>query len=458
MRSHVVSPPPWAPTHGPMEVAGRVTKTPWGEASELRSRRLPPGPSQPRQKANANQRERLLAATVSVVAEKGYEPMRVADIVAVSGVSRSAFYKHFDNKQDCFLATLDAITSLAVPQLFESFENTPGTWRERLEEMLRALVRLLVAQPAAARVVWVEGYAAGPEAVERIEQFDDKVEDYVIAALGESPEHAGLPREVVRAVCGGLRKIANTRVREGRERELFDLIPELVEWSLSYHTPQERLRRPRKPPPDLIDPPSPPSDARDRILAAVTDIVAEGGYPTMKITDIASRAAVSLTTFYADFEGKQDAFVAAIERGQQRVFEAAQPVYRAAEDWPHAVAYALHAFFAAFYYDPAMGHLGGVGAYEGGRPAMKSRDDSIMAFYAFLDEGYKRAPDVPRVVPEAVGASIYALMTHQVRHRGAERLYEIAPTAAFMALAPFIGSDEAATIANDRPKGPTTKN
>jgi AcrR family transcriptional regulator len=303
-------------------------------------------------------------------------------------------------------------------------------------------------------VVWVEGYAAGPEAVRHIEQFDVQVEDFVLDLLSESPDHVGLPRDVVRAICGGLRKMVNTRIREGREKELFGLTDDLVEWAIGYHTPSERLRRPRKPPPDLVDAPPEPADARERILAAVTEIVAEGGYPTMKITEIARRAGVSLTTFYDDFNSKQDAFVAAIRRGLLRTYEAPVPAFRAASDWPHAVASALHAFFAVFALDPGLGHLGGVGAYEGGRPAMESRDESIMAFYGFLDGGFELAPDTPRIVPEAVGASIYALMTHQVRHRGAHRLYEIAPIASFMALAPFIGSDEAVAVANERPQVP----
>lgn len=430
-----------------------MTKTPWGRADRLRAKRLRPGPRSQPEEASANQRRRLHAATVSVVSEVGYERMRVADLIELSGVSRSAFYKHFDNKHDCFLATLDAIIGLATPMVVESYRNATGPLEQRLAGMLGTLVASVADQPAAARTVWVEGYAAGPGAVERIERLDEQIEDVVYEAFDGSPAHAGMPRDVIRAICGGLRKLVNTRVREGREQELLDLVPELVAWAVAYRAPREPLRRPRRPPRGLVPEPPAPADARDRALAAVTDIVAEGGYPTMRVTEIARRAGISLSTFYDDFSGKEDAFVAAIDRGQQRIFRAVLPVYSAAADWPHAVAWGLHAFFAAFAAEPAMGHLGGVGAYEGGRPAMASRDSGIAAFYAFLEPGYRLAPDMPEIAPEAIGASIYALMTHQVRHRGADRLYELAPIATYMALAPFVGDAAATEIANERPAG-----
>jgi AcrR family transcriptional regulator len=186
----------------------------------------------------------------------------------------------------------------------------------------------------------------------------------------------------------------------------------------------------------------------------VTDIVAEGGYPTMKITEIARRAAVSLTTFYEHFDGKEDAFVAAIARWRDSTLEAVLPAYQAAETWPHAVASALHALFGFFTLNQSIGRLGGVVAYEGGEQALAVRDDSIAAFHVFLEEGYRLHPSTPAIYAEAIGSSIYALFTRQLRYRGADRLYQVAPTAAFMALAPFVGSDQAAVAANTRPALP----
>jgi hypothetical protein len=76
---------------------GATVGTPWGQASELRKRKLHPGSGTPRSDVIRNQRERLFGATVAVVSEKGYEATTVADVIELSGVSRSDFYKHFAN-------------------------------------------------------------------------------------------------------------------------------------------------------------------------------------------------------------------------------------------------------------------------------------------------------------------------------------------------------------------------
>jgi len=427
-----------------------MTNTPWGEADTLRSKQLPPGPGMARARVERSQRHRLLAATVAVVAEKGYEATRVADLLEVSGVSRNAFYKLYRSKHDCFLATVDAIVEMAGPAVLDVYDQTPGAWDVRLAAMLDALAATIVAQPAMARIGWIEVYAAGPEAIERIEQIDVRVEKIVRSALDESREYARMPPDIVRAVIGGVRKLIHTRLRQGRESELPAMMPEAFRWMLSYRTPPERLWRPRKPRVGLAPKPDPRPDARERILAAVTEIVAEKSYSAMAITEIATRAAVSLTTFYGCFAGKEEAFAAAIERGRRRTLGLAAAAYAEAEDWPQAVAAGTHALIALFTLDTGIARLGGVAAYEGGRSALESPDEGLAAAQAFLQEGYRLYPETPEIAAEAVGATFYALVGHQIRRRGADRLYETAPTAVYLTLAPFIGSDAAAAMANER--------
>jgi AcrR family transcriptional regulator len=425
-----------------------MTATPWGDADRLRSRKLSPGPGKDQEQVLANQRERLFAATVAVVAERGYEATRVEDILVMAAVSRNTFYRHFANKRACFLATLDAIEGLCTTAVRGLVEQASGPWDARLAAMLDLLATSIVDQPAMARVAWVEVYAAGPEAVAIIERFDRAVEDVVCRMLQESPERAGLPRDVVRAVSGSLRKIVHTRVREGRTDELPKLMPQLFEWMKSYHTPPEPLRRPQRVPAELAARRPEPDDARDRIIGAVMDLVAEKGYPEMAITEIAALAGVSLTTFYRLFDGKEAAFLATLEAAQQQVFEATVPYFNAGDDWPAAVSAAGHALVAFLATHPAIAQLGGVGVWATSPAGFELRARGMALFGTFLDQGYRLNPDVNPVASEAIGAAVDALLFECLHHEGAERLYELTPTGLFIALTPFVGAERACELAN----------
>src|ERR1700755_751661 len=107
----------------PGYLAPTMTKTPWGDAATLRERKLRPGRGTPREEAERNQRERLFAAMVATVAQKEYEATTVADLVKLSGVSRSAFYRHFDDKQACFLAAIEAMVEPALATLAVDPDN-----------------------------------------------------------------------------------------------------------------------------------------------------------------------------------------------------------------------------------------------------------------------------------------------------------------------------------------------
>lgn len=429
-----------------------MTVTPWGDASRLRSRKLSPGPGKGRRAVRQSQRERLYAATVAVVAERGYEATRVEDILVVAGVSRNAFYRHFSNKRECFIATLEGITGFAKPTVLAVFEQATGSWDRRLAAMLDASAAALVAQPATARVGWVEVYAGGPEAVAVIERLDRSVEDIVCRALEDSPERAGMPREIVRAVTGGVRKIIHRRVREEQIDELPALMPELFAWMQSYHTPPEPLRRPRHIPVELIPPRPEPQDARDRILAAVVELVAEKGYAETPITEIAARAAVSLTTLYAHFDGKEEAFLATLADAERRLFKATVAQASKAPDWATSVSTGLCAFFAFLATDPMTAQLGGLRVWATGAAGLDLRAQGLSRFSLLLGEGFRQFPDTNPVAAEAIGATLDALLYSSLRHEGAERLYEVAPLATFITLAPFLGTTRACELANSAPE------
>lgn len=426
-----------------------LSTTPWGPAEELRTRQLRPGPGNSPRAVERNQRERLYGATVATVAEHGYESTRVADILAVAGVSRNAFYRYFDNKLECFLATLDALAGLAAGPLAGLYGDDHHRTREdRLRAVFEGLAQMAIDQPAGARVWLIEVYAAGPEAVDRVERIVDRLEAFATKTLGETRDRPGMPPEGIRAVLGALRQIAQTRLRHDREDELPQLAPDLVDWAVGYGSPPAPLLRPRKPPP-LPSPTPDPNEQRRRILAAVTDLMAGRGYQEMTITEICQCAAVSLTTFYNHFGSKQAAFMAAVDEAERQVVEVTLPVYLRAPDWPHAARDVIHAFFAFNAIHPELSQLGGLRIFSGGAQGLDRHETATSRFGAVLRAGYREHPDVSPIVGEAVGGSLAALVYQHIRRRGPESLYEMAGIASFLALAPFVGAEAACELANE---------
>jgi AcrR family transcriptional regulator len=427
-----------------------MVRTPWGDASTLRDRKLQPGRRLPAEEVARNQRERLFAALVAVVAEKGYEATRVEDLLELSGVSRSAFYAHFKDKEECLVAALKAFVGPTVGGIFDGDGPPPDELRAR--EAFDAFIRLIVEQAAAARMCLVEIYAAGPRAIEEIDRTTDGVQAFVSATLEQVPGREGMPPEIVRAVIGGVRKVIHTRLYRGDEEELLELVGPMWDWIAVYAPPPQPLRRPRNRAPQNGGPPA-GYDAADRILRALAAVVAEKGYPATTIGDIAAKASISLSTFYANFADKEEAMLAAVDSGSAQMLATTLPAFRRAPDWPHAVRGAFGAMFSFCAAEPEYTTLGAVDVYAAGKRALEQRDHVMESMEALLVSGYERKPDASPIAAEAIGGAIYSMIYDQIKRGGAESMQEIAPLATYVTLAPFVGAAEACTIANGDGRG-----
>jgi AcrR family transcriptional regulator len=421
-------------------------RTPWGDAEALRSRKLQPGAGASREEVVRSQRERLFAAMVAVSAERGYEATTVADLIALSGVSRADFYKHFTDKEACFIATLAETLGLAMRFVTLRYDGQGSA--------LRSFVELIVEQPAAARLCFVEAYGAG-EALEAMDGAVAAVEALYEQAFAARRGETEMPPELVRAIVGGLRRVIYSRLRRGDEGELGGLAQKLWDWSFSYEAPPEplRVRRVRVGVAGRYQ----PDDPAERIIRASTEAVAEKGNTTATIDEIVARARVSRSTFYEHFEGKEEAMAAALDAGAAQLFGAILPAYRRAKDWPLAVRSVLEAMFAFFAAEPAFARLGTVEVHAAGAGALERRDRTIEALEHFLEPGFERSPKTPRLAAEAIGGAIYALVHEHVRREGPESLPGLAPMATYIALAPFLGAEEACEVANGggRVRSPT---
>jgi AcrR family transcriptional regulator len=425
---------------------GGLGPTPWGDASALRERRLYPGGRTPSAEVVRNQRERLFAGIVAVAAAKGYEATTVADVLDVSGVSRSAFYRHFAGKSECLLAAVSELLEPAV----EAIDRTDGPGGgPAAKELFEAFFRLLRSQPAAARVCFVELHAVG--------EPGEAIGDQGVAALAAAVERSvaaapgvdGPDPTVTRALIGGLRKLIHTRLIRGEEAELPDLAPGLWQWVEAVVPPPATLdvpRRQRTPPGPAFEGYTP----TERIARAVASVVADRGYQETSTDAIAARASISLSTFYAHFSNKHDAVLGALEMGGAQITALAAPAARRAGDWPSGVRMLYEAICAYFAAEPAMARLMLVGVYGAGSRACGRRDRVIDSLAAMLAPGPAENPDAPAISIEAIGATVYALMREQLRRGGPESIASVVPLATYVTLVGFIGPERAVAVANGR--------
>jgi AcrR family transcriptional regulator len=424
-----------------------MVRTPWGDAAHLRDKKLRPGRGTPRKEAERNQRERLFAAMVATVAEKGYEATTVADLVQLSGVSRSAFYRHYDDKQACFLAAVEAMVEPALRRI-GSDESAPAGM-ERARQAFASLIELIVAQPAAAKMCIVEVYAAGPEGAALIDRSMEQATALAARLLEQVPERQGLPIELVRALVGGIQKTIHKRLYRGQEEELMELVPQLWDWLFSYPVPPGPLRATRRrvikavPFAERQAQSNPP----ERVLRALAAVVAEKGYPDTTVAEIVERAATSQRTFYEHFKNKEDAIVAALDSGSAHMLAAALPAFRRAPDWPHAVHDTQEAMFAFGAEEPEYARMGGVEMYAAGKRALDQREVVTEGMEGLLAPGYELKPETPPIAAEAIGGALYSLLYDHVNKKGPETLPDLVPTLVYVTLAPFLSRDEAYEVA-----------
>ena len=181
---------------------------------------------QPESVEQARDVERLLAAVVRVTAANGYESTSVADILGEAGVGRESFYELFADKKDCLLAA----RAILVDDLSATVAATygePGAWAERTRCALAAMLDWLAADPAAAKVVFVEIAAVGTDSRELFRADFARFTRLVADGLERPDPIPGLPRATELAVGAALARVYEDIVLD-RTAELPRLLPELT--------------------------------------------------------------------------------------------------------------------------------------------------------------------------------------------------------------------------------------
>jgi len=179
--------------------------------------------SVPADVAEASQRQRIIEAMVASCAEKSYRSTTITDIVGHARISRTTFYKRFEDKRACFDATVDyCIEELrATARAAHAIGDPPA---EAVRKATVAFLEALSHRPAVAQLLCADATSVDPTVVERYRGL-------LLPALEGLWDAADMPKPSEldpRLAFGRAQLLIFNQIAAGGSDQLPDLLPEIV--------------------------------------------------------------------------------------------------------------------------------------------------------------------------------------------------------------------------------------
>lgn len=179
-------------------------------------------PSLPRDIGALTQRRRIVEAMTEICAEKTFAGTTIADIVGKAAISRTTFYKHFDDKRACFEAALEncieelsaAVATADIPT------DSPA---EAIRRAAATILELLTERPALAKVALGESIAVNPANAERYRELVIPALESCWLGAGREQRGGSDPR----LAFGRVQVLIIDQIAAGQER-LTGLLPEVI--------------------------------------------------------------------------------------------------------------------------------------------------------------------------------------------------------------------------------------
>lgn len=171
-----------------------------------------------------SQRRRIMFAAATLAQDKGYNATTIGDITKRAGVDARVFYAMFSDKQEAFMAVHEFGSQHVMEVTAEAFFSG-DTWPDRSWEAGRAFTQFLEANPLVANVGFVEAYAVGPGAIQRVEDSHGAFgmllqEGYRHVSVEQRPS-----RVVLEATITTIFESVYAQVRANKASRLSGLLP-----------------------------------------------------------------------------------------------------------------------------------------------------------------------------------------------------------------------------------------
>jgi AcrR family transcriptional regulator len=185
---------------------------------------------------------------------------------------------------------------------------------------------------------------------------------------------------------------------------------------------------------------------RERILAAVGDVVSVAGYRDMSVEDVIVTAGISRRTFYEHFKNKQDAFLAAYDAVLVQLLALVQDAIAQEESFSGRMRAGLSAFLDFLAREPGFARMCIVEALAAGPDAIARRNGAMSAFATLISDNARElgTPVEPQpLTAETIVGGIYEVVYTRIVRGDIRQLPELLPDLLYPALLPYEGKDAA---------------
>jgi AcrR family transcriptional regulator len=173
-------------------------------------------------------RERLLEGILLVSGELGYEQITVKDVLERAKVSRGTFYKHFKDKEDCFVQAYVEASEWLYRRVLGLARRQSG-WREGLRVGVTELLEFCANQPETAKALFLEAHAAGGEALAQHDRLMGRLAQAIDGARDETGAHHPSPPPTTSAfMVGAIETMISAKLSNGEARKAPEALPGIL--------------------------------------------------------------------------------------------------------------------------------------------------------------------------------------------------------------------------------------
>jgi AcrR family transcriptional regulator len=192
----------------------------------------------------AQQRERLLAATGQLMAERGSTGTTIERIAKLARVSSISFYDHFASKEEALVAAFERAAEEGRARLAAEVPSDLP-WPEQIRQGLRVLLAMIVARPEWGRVCFIETQRGGPGLLAHYEVALDSAVPKLREGRRFAADAEDLPETLEETIAAGIAWLLRERLEVGAGAgiEVEAMLPELLDVVLRPYLGADEARR-----------------------------------------------------------------------------------------------------------------------------------------------------------------------------------------------------------------------